>query len=85
MTSDTGLRETLPTTARRLVAERVPFQKALEIIEREYLYGSLVIFKGNQSRSAKSMGMHRNTLSRMLKRYGIEVAGRYRQHRKLAA
>jgi DNA-binding NtrC family response regulator len=71
MTSSACLSE-LPATARLLVAQRVRWSEALAVFEREYLRESLAQYKGSKSRVASLMGVHRNTLSRTVKKYGLE-------------
>ncbi|MBA7667988.1 Regulatory protein AtoC [subsurface metagenome] len=44
---------------------------SLEEAERKYILDALQATHGNQTRAAHLLGIHRTTLSRKLKRYGI--------------
>jgi DNA-binding NtrC family response regulator len=56
-------------------------QEAIEILEKEMISGALERNEGNQSVTAKQLGIHRNTLQRKMVDYGLG-AGRPRTRRK---
>jgi DNA-binding NtrC family response regulator len=59
-------------------------QEAIEILEREMISGALKRNEGNQSVTAKQLGIHRNTLQRKMMDFGL-CAGRARMRRKPVA
>jgi DNA-binding NtrC family response regulator len=70
--------EALPTrvTAARaqpLVADRLPPNPSLEIIERAYIHWVLQAEGGNRSRAAEILGIDPSTLYRKLARYGLQA------------
>jgi DNA-binding NtrC family response regulator len=71
----TSFSETAPKTIRTLAAVR---HEALEHCERAYLQNLLSHTKGNLSAAARLAGIHRKSLSELLKRYGMD-ARRFRQ------
>lgn len=57
----------------QLVDRGVPFSAALIEFEKKYIRRVLDHTHGNQSRAARLLGMHRNTLSRKIEEYQIEL------------
>ena len=59
----------------RLISEMVSagvfFQDAVLEFEKKYIRKVLEINGGNQSRAAKALGIHRNTLGRKMEEYGL--------------
>ena len=59
----------------RLISEMVNagvfFQDAVSEFEKKYIRKVLDINGGNQSRAAKALGIHRNTLGRKMEEYHI--------------
>ena len=80
----------------RLISEMVNtgvfFQDAVSEFEKKYIRKVLEINGGNQSKAAKALGIHRNTLGRKMEEYhissrnGLTTIGRpvrhNRSHRK---
>jgi len=65
----------------QLLNGNIFLQEAIEILEKSMITGALERKKGNQSMAAKQLGIHRNTLQRKMKDYGLG-AGRARVRRK---
>ena len=59
----------------RLISEMVNagvfFQDAVSEFEKKYIRKVLDISGGNQSRAAKALGIHRNTLGRKMEQYKL--------------
>ena len=65
-----------------LVRQGVTLEQARKEFEKQYIVSSLRSSSGNFSRSARRLGVHRNTLRNKLSNLGIEsneygAAGRY--------
>ena len=50
-------------------AERLPLKQAAEQFERQVVLRIMERVKGNQSEAARILGVHRNSLKRMLARW----------------
>ncbi|MBI4519656.1 MAG: hypothetical protein HY701_02370, partial [Gemmatimonadetes bacterium] len=55
----------------RLVAEGLPPNPSMEVIERAYIHWVLQAEGGNKSRAAEVLGIDPSTLYRKLNRYGL--------------
>ena len=67
----------------RLIAQMVDvgmfFPDAVSEFEKRYIRKVLDDSQGNQSRAAKTLGIHRNTLGRKLEEYQLEKNGASRR------
>jgi DNA-binding protein Fis len=61
----------------QMVERGIMFQEAVGEFEKRFIKRVLDRSKGNQSRAAKVLGIHRNTLSRKIFTYKLE-----RRHRR---
>ncbi len=61
------------TDAKPLVADHLPSNPSMEVIERAYIQWVLTAEGGNKSKAAEVLGIDPSTLYRKLNRYGIEV------------
>ena len=52
----------------------IRFEDAVRQFKRQYLIEVLTAHRGNQCKAADELGMHRNTLSRIMTELGLEVA-----------
>lgn len=59
-----------------LVRQGVTLEQARREFEKQYIVSSLRSSSGNHTRSARNLGVHRNTLRNKLSNLGIE-AGEY--------
>ena len=70
----------------KLIAELVEggvfFQDAVSEFEKRFIRKVLDSYRGNQSQSAKALGIHRNTLGRKMEEY--KLISRNGIHRKTA-
>ena len=53
--------------------EGLTYQRTKEVLLEAWLVMALKRFNFNQSKTADSLGMHRNTLSRLLEKAGVNV------------
>jgi DNA-binding NtrC family response regulator len=65
------LKKTLTSLVAELVENGITLEQASREFERQFLIASIRVNEGNLSRSALSLGVHRNTLRNKLGRLGI--------------
>src|SRR5712691_8116691 len=70
--------EQLDALIHQLVEKGVRYDVAAQDFEKKYIGRVLERSKGNQSRAARLLGMHRNTLSRKISEYDLVVNGESR-------
>lgn len=66
-----NLNGSLRTLVGELVRRGVPLSQARREFEKQYIVAALEDNEGNFSRSAKSLGVHRNTLRNKVSNLGI--------------
>ncbi len=71
----------LSQIVRELVRNGVTLEQARKEFEKQYIVASLEDHQGNFSRSAKTLGVHRNTLRNKVSNLGID-GGDYSAPRK---
>jgi len=52
----------------------IRYEDAVRHFKRQYLVEVLMAHRGNQCKAAEELGMHRNTLSRIMAELDLEVA-----------
>jgi Fis family transcriptional regulator len=52
----------------------IPYEEAVREFKKQYLREVLVAHRGNQCKAAEELGMHRNTLSRVMAELGLDLA-----------
>lgn len=67
-----NLNEDLSLLVADLVDRGLTLEQAREQFERQFIVSCIRSHRGNLSRSADAMGMHRNTLRNKVTRLGIE-------------
>lgn len=67
-----NLKEDLTQLVDHLVDRGMTLEQAREQFERQFIITSIRSHRGNLSRSAESLGVHRNTLRNKVTRLGIE-------------
>jgi DNA-binding protein Fis len=72
------LKEQLESLIDMMVQRGILLEEALSEFEKKFIKCVLDGAKGNQSRAAKILGIHRNTLSRKVSGYKLDHAGRRR-------
>ena len=71
-----NLKSGLTVIVDELVRQGVTLQQARQEFERQFISASLKSNGGNLCRSARSLGVHRNTLRNKVSNLGIEVPER---------
>lgn len=72
------MRDQLETLVGQMVDRGILFDEAINEFEKRFIRRALDRSNGNQSRAARLLGIHRNTLSRKIGLYKIEQ----RHHRR---
>ncbi len=65
------MKDQLESLIGQLVDRGVPFPAALREFEEKYIRQVMAHTRGNQSRAARLLGMHRNTLSRKMEAHQL--------------
>ena len=68
------MKDQLDVLIHQLVEKGVRYDVASADFEKKYIVRVLERAKGNQSRAARILGMHRNTLSRKIAEYHLEAS-----------
>ena len=66
------MKEQLDTLINQLVNRGILYDEALAEFEKRFIRKILDSYRGNQSRAAEALGIHRNTLSRKLDLYRLD-------------
>lgn len=66
------MKEQLDTLINQLVDRGILYDEALAEFEKRFIRKILDTYRGNQSRAAEALGIHRNTLSRKLDLYRLD-------------
>jgi DNA-binding NtrC family response regulator len=72
------VRDELEALVGQMVDRGIQFDEAINEFEKRFIRRALDRSKGNQSRAARLLGIHRNTLSRKIELYKLEQNGRSR-------
>lgn len=72
------MKEQLESLIGMMVDRGILLEEAVTEFEKKFIKCVLENSKGNQSRAAKVLGIHRNTLSRKVSEYKLDHAGRRR-------
>jgi len=70
------VKEQLESLIGMMVDRGILLEEAITEFEKKFIKCVLENSKGNQSRAAKVLGIHRNTLSRKVSEYKLDHAGR---------
>ncbi len=65
------MKDQLEALVVRMIDQGILFPDAVAEFEKRFIERVLDKHKGNQSRAAKSLGIHRNTLSRKVEEHGL--------------
>ena len=77
----TNVKEQLEKLVAQLVERGIFLDEALKAFEKRFIGKVLEEQKGNQSNTARRLGIHRNTLSRKVGQYKLTANGhRKRRH-----
>lgn len=66
------MKEQLDALINQLVERGILYDEALAEFEKRFIRKVLDTYRGNQSRAAEALGIHRNTLSRKLDLYRLD-------------
>ena len=72
------MKDQLEALVGQMVERGILFEEAVSEFEKKFIKRMLERANGNQSRAAKSLGIHRNTLSRKIELYRLEQNHRRR-------
>ena len=70
------MKEQLESLVGMMVDRGILLEEAVNEFEKKFIKRVLEHAKGNQSRAAKVLGIHRNTLSRKVGEYKLDHVGR---------
>ena len=70
------MKDQLESLVGMLVEKGILLDEAVTEFEKKFIRRVLEQHKGNQSRAAKILGIHRNTLSRKVDEYKLDHVGR---------
>jgi DNA-binding protein Fis len=73
------MKDQLENLVGRMVDDGILFPEAMNEFEKKFIKRVLDHVRGNQSRAARALGIHRNTLSRKIEVY--KLANRPRRRR----
>ena len=68
------VRRQLDSLVGQMHSSGIRYEDAVREFKRHYLREVLVANRGNQSKAAEELGMHRNTLSRTMAELGLDLA-----------
>ena len=74
----TNVKEQLESLVDMMVERGILLEEAVTEFEKKFIKCVLERLKGNQSRAAKVLGIHRNTLSRKVEEYDLDHVARRR-------
>ena len=64
----------------RMIDQGILFSDAAAEFEKQFIQRILNMSKGNRSKAAKTLGIHRNTLSRKLEELRLDHPAKRRRH-----
>jgi len=73
------VKDQLESLVGQMVERGIHFDEAVAEFEKKFIKRVLDHSRGNQSRAAIVLGIHRNTLSRKLDQYHLDSRGRRRR------
>ena len=68
------MRRELDSLVTQMHSSGIRYEDAVREFKKQYLREVLVAHRGNQSKAADDLGMHRNTLSRTMAELGLSLA-----------
>ena len=72
------MKEQLESLVGMMVERGILLEEAVTEFEKKFIKRVLDHARGNQCRAAKTLGIHRNTLSRKISEYHLDRSGRRR-------
>jgi DNA-binding NtrC family response regulator len=71
---EVNVRRELDSLVTQMHSSGMGYEEAVREFKKQYLREVLVAHRGNQCKAAEEMGMHRNTLSRIMADLGLHLA-----------
>ena len=68
------MKKELDSLVTQMHSSGIRYEEAVREFKRQYLREVLVAHKGNQCKAAEELGMHRNTLSRVMADLKLDLA-----------
>ena len=65
------MKEQLESLVSEMIERRIYLEEALKEFEKRFIQTALTKTAGNQTKAAKVLGMHRNTLNRKIVQYKL--------------
>jgi len=65
------VKEKLETLVAEMIERRIYLDEAVQEFEKRFIQTALSKTKGNQTKAAEVLGLHRNTLSRKITQYKL--------------
>jgi DNA-binding NtrC family response regulator len=78
------VRDQLEALVNQMIEKGVLYDDAVGEFQRKFIKGVLDRNNGNQSKAAKVLGIHRNTLGRKVEELGLNHRPKRKQHSKEA-
>ena len=75
------MKEELESLVRRMIEGGIKFEDAIGKFEKRFVKKALEAHKGNQTKAARLLGIHRNTLSRKILEHGLDHKPKRRRKR----
>jgi DNA-binding NtrC family response regulator len=72
------MKDQLESLVGQMVERGILLDEAVAEFEKKFIRTALDAVRGNQSRAARLLGIHRNTLSRKIERYKLDRRARRR-------
>ncbi len=73
------MKEKLDDLINQMVEDEIDYEDAVSEFEKRFIRRVLERANGNQSKAAKTLGIHRNTLSRKVEQLGLDHQPRRRR------
>ncbi len=74
-----AVREKLEALINQMIEHEIDYEDAITEFERRFIRKVLENTNGNRSKAAKTLGIHRNTLSRKIEELGLDHRPRRRR------
>lgn len=68
------MKRELDSLVTQMHSSGIGYEVAVREFKKQYLREVLIAHRGNQSKAAEELGMHRNTLSRTMAELGLDLA-----------
>jgi len=66
------MKEQLDSLINQMVERGISYEDAVGEFEKRFIRRVLELTRGNQSKAARTLGIHRNTLGRKIEEFGLD-------------